>query len=363
MREAESNAAPLILQVCTNDHPPFADICATYERAGESLGARVETVFLSEPFSSQTLPGAHYLGKGEAGQRHMVRRFKGKVAQLGQTPLLSICHRYRAGRTLVASGMSSHRSVTVAHEFGLFRRRRRRLSRRAFARSMLVAGVSPAVQEELSRTVPGALLLPNVIDLGAFDAGLRSREDACAELGLTVEPDTLTIAVVGRLIPWKRPELALAALRELGAQSGVRLVFLGDGPLLESLRKEAGDLPVQMAGFHQDARSLLSAFDALLQVSEDREAFGMVALEAMAAGIPVLAQRAPGPTFLLGEDVYYAEPDAPAIAAAIRQLQRDVHNGTTAELTAAARARVERHFSITALAARLDDLFFTGPML
>ena len=37
-----SAESPLLLQVCTNDHPPFADICQTYRSAGESLGCRVE---------------------------------------------------------------------------------------------------------------------------------------------------------------------------------------------------------------------------------------------------------------------------------------------------------------------------------
>jgi glycosyltransferase involved in cell wall biosynthesis len=227
---------------------------------------------------------------------------------------------------------------------------------------MLVAGVSPAVQQELSRTVPGALLLPNALDLPAFDEALLSRDEALARLGLPAEPDTLTLAVVGRLIPWKRPELALAALAELGERARVRLVFVGDGPLFAAVRDAGRELPVHMAGFQQNARSLLAAFDGLLQVSEDREAFGMVALEAMAAGVPVLAQRAPGPAFLLGEDVYYADADPAAIAASIRQLQHDIDSGKAASLAASARSRVERHFSIAALAARLDDLFFAGAM-
>lgn len=354
--------SPLLLQVCTNDHPPFADICETYRSAGESLGCRVETVYLSPTKQVVPVTGAHYLSGVGSSQQALVREFRERVRSFDSRPLLSVCHRYRAGRTLVASRIASHRSVTVAHEFGLLDRLQRRLSRRLFARHMLVAGVSPAVQQDLSRTVPDALLLPNVIDLPRFDAALLPREAALAHLGLEAQPQTLTVAVVGRLIPWKRPQLAMAALAELGADAGVRLVFLGDGPLLASLRDSSVGLPAHVLGFQPDARSLLNAFDVLLQVSEDREAFGMVALEAMAAGLPVIAQRAPGPEFLLADDAYYADPDPAAVAAAIRALQRDTDSGVAAARAQAARARVARDFSIAALAARLDDLLFQGPM-
>jgi glycosyltransferase involved in cell wall biosynthesis len=115
-------------------------------------------------------------------------------------------------------------------------------------------------------------------------------------------------------------------------------------------------------GFKDNARSLLRAFDVLLIVSEDREAFGMVALEAMAAGVPVLAQTAPGPGFVLGENAYYCAADPASIATGLIQVGEARRNGHTRAVSDAARRRVERDFSVAALAARLDDLFFQGRM-
>jgi glycosyltransferase involved in cell wall biosynthesis len=359
---SESSPAPLILQVAPNDHPPFRDLCATYQQAGESLGCRVETVFLSAPFNEVLLPTAHYLGATGSSQRHLVRTFRERVQTFATTPLLTVCHRYRACRTVIASGLTSHRTVAVAHEFGMLKRVQRRVNRLLFARQVSFAGVSPPVQAELARTVEGALLLPNVIDLPEFDSSLLSREGALAELQLPAAPDVLTVAVVGRLIPWKRPELAISALRALEDRRDVRLVFVGDGPLQQTLAEQTNRLPVHFAGFRDNARRLLQAFDALLLVSEDREAFGMVALEAMAAGVPVLAQRAPGPSFVLGENAYYCVADPASIATGLIQVHEAWRSGHTRAVTDAARHRVEREFSVTALAARLDDLFFQGRM-
>lgn len=362
MVDPESSPQPLILQVCPNDHPPFRDLCETYQLAGESLGCRVDTIFLSSSVNTRKLPGAHYLDVADTSQRALVRAFRERSQTIGATPLLTVCHRYRACRTVVASRLKSHRIVAVAHEYGMLKRVQRRVSRRLFARRVLFAGVSPPVQTELSRTVAGALLLPNVIDLAKFDAALLSREQALADLALPAAPDRLTVAVMGRLIDWKRPELAVSALRVLEDQRNVRLVFLGDGPLRPALSQQCDGLSVHFAGFREDARNLLRAFDVLLIVSENREAFGMVALEAMAAGVPVLAQRAPGPGFVLGDDAYYCAADPASIASGLIQVHEARRNGHTRSVSDAARRRVERDFSVSALAARLDDLFFQGQM-
>jgi glycosyltransferase involved in cell wall biosynthesis len=362
MNNPELSSQPLILQVCPNDHPPFRDLCATYQQAGESLGCRVETVFLSAPFSETTQPDAHYLSVSDSGQRRLTKAFRQRLQAIDATPLLTVCHRYRALRTVVASGLTSHLTIAVAHEFGMLKRVQRRVNRLLFARKVLFAGVSPPVQAELSRVVNDALLLPNVIDLPKFDASVLSRDQALAELQLPAAPDLLTVAVVGRLIPWKRPELALSALRVLDDRQDIRLVFVGDGPLNDALSQQSSGLPVHFVGFKDNARSLLRAFDVLLIVSEDREAFGMVALEAMAAGVPVLAQTAPGPGFVLGENAYYCAADPASIATGLIQVGEARRNGHTRAVSDAARRRVERDFSVAALAARLDDLFFQGRM-
>ena len=206
-----------------------------------------------------------------------------------EAPVLAICHRYRAYRVLRASGLKVPRTITVAHEFGFFRRFQRRLEQRLFARGVVFAGVSPAVQAELAETVLDPMCLPNALDLNAVREESLSRTDALDRLNVP-ESQALTIGLVGRLVDKKSPELAIEAVRRLSAQEdAVRLLVLGDGPLRGELEQRAEGLPVTFLGFVPDAKRLFRAMDLLLLTSQEVEAFGMVALEAMAVGIPVVA--------------------------------------------------------------------------
>ena len=350
--------AALILQISPNDHPPFREICATYERAGESLGCAVRTVFLSAPYA-QPLPGAAYLAADDLSRTGELAGALRDALQLDSVPVLALCHRYRSLRILLRSRLPVHRIVTIAHEFGLLRRWQRRLGRQLWAREVLFAGVSPAVQEDLELAVPGARCVPNALDHETFAAGLLDRQEALEQLGV---PDTaFNVGVVGRLIPWKRPRLALAAWQALAPGPNARLLYLGDGEERAALAARATP-NVHLAGFQPQARQLLKALDVLLVVSEDREAFGMVVLEAMAAGVPVLAGSAPGPRFVLGEQgFFYPAPTPAAIAEALADVRGALADGRAAAVAEAARERARQQFSVTALAARLDDLFFASP--
>jgi glycosyltransferase involved in cell wall biosynthesis len=59
-----------------------------------------------------------------------------------------------------------------------------------------------------------------------------------------------------------------------------------------------------------------------------------------------------------GAGFYYPAPEPQAIAAALARLREDIRDGRAAESVRAGRLRAEREFSVTAVAARLDDLFF-----
>jgi glycosyltransferase involved in cell wall biosynthesis len=258
---------------------------------------------------------------------------------------------------LRASGLDAPRVVTVAHEFGFFKRLQRRLERRLFARRVLFAGVSPAVQAELAQAVPDPLCLPNALNLDTARSRCLDRSEAETRLGV-VGSDALTIGLVGRLVEKKSPELAVEALRCLrDQQENVRLLVIGDGPLRAELERRAVDLPVTFCGFVPEASRLFRALDLLLLTSQEVEAFGMVALEAMAAGVPVVAGPMPGPQFVLGGSGYYYNRREPAeIAAAIMEVRKARDSGELSERLGRAAERAEREFSIPALARRLETL-------
>ena len=355
---ADAAPAPArVVQIAPNDHPPFADITQSYRAALESLGLQTRTVILGSPHGS-ALPHTIYLGLDDLSQvRQAGLALREQIRQ--PMPGLAICHRYRSYRVLRASAVSVPRVVTVAHEFGLLRRLQRRLERALFARHVLFAGVSPAVQAELGKSVADPLCLPNALDLARFESIQVSREQALEILDVPVS-DSFTIGLVGRLVEKKAPELALEAVRHLLEEGrDVRLLVIGDGPLALELARRASGLPIIFCGFVPDARRLLSALDVMLLTSREVEAFGMVALEAMASGIPVVAGPAPGPQFVLGGcGYYYTERQPESVAAALMRVEQDLVDGTLDERMARGRDRALREFSIAALAGRLDELFF-----
>jgi glycosyltransferase involved in cell wall biosynthesis len=336
----------VLLQVCANDHPPFIDICRYYEAAARWLDWQPVTLML-ERRSPVAANEFHY------GRRLDARLFGGRT-------VLVLCHRHRAWRAAMTSLPLRPPIVVVAHEFGLLRRRRRRWVNRwdrLLGRAPVTfAGVSPAVTEELARCAVPATLLPNGLDLDRVDAARLSRDEA--RRALSLNGSGFEIGVVGRLHPKKRPELAVAGFRRaLPGMPGARLVFIGDGELRGALTQQAEGLPVGFGGFVPDAARYLAAFDLLLLPSGDREAFAMVALEAMAAGVPVLHGPAPGPSFVVGgSGRRFAALDAAALGDALTAAFSDWRSGDLRRQAAAARQRVEDTFSVPAAAARLRAL-------
>jgi glycosyltransferase involved in cell wall biosynthesis len=92
------------------------------------------------------------------------------------------------------------------------------------------------------------------------------------------------LLVISRLLPYKRIDLIVAAARQLG----LGLDVVGTGPLLENLRRMAGpDTTFHGAAPEETVTQLLETCSAVCVAGE--EDFGIVAVEAQAAGKPVVA--------------------------------------------------------------------------
>jgi len=122
--------------------------------------------------------------------------------------------------------------------------------------------------------------------------------------------------VASRLMPYKRIELAIRA----AALAGVPLLIAGCGPAEGELRKMARGTTTTLLGYVSDARLNELIGNARAAIVPGEEDFGLVALEAAAAGRPTIAYRAGGAleTIVEGETgVFFDEPDADSLAAAI----------------------------------------------
>ena len=181
---------------------------------------------------------------------------------------------------------------------------------------------------------------------------------------LGVPPDRFAVALVGRVSDWKGQDVLARALAEpaLASIGAVGLVA-GDpapGAVVEAGRLDrlATALGVEdrlvRLGFRSDVDTVLGAADALVVPSKRPEPLGLVALEAAAAGLPVVASDHGGVTEIVrdGETGRLVPPRDPrALAAALRALADDP--ASAAEMGAKGRQDVAERFSLTRM---LDEL-------
>lgn len=170
---------------------------------------------------------------------------------------------------------------------------------------------------------------------------------------------------VGRFVPKKSPQLTL---RAFAAAPDATLTMIGDGPLLETCRREAQSLGiadrVTFAGRcapHQVLQTLRTArgFVQHSVIADDGDAEGtpLAVLEACAAGLPVIATRHMGIKDVIEHNVtglLCDERDVDAMSEHIAQLTNDPQRAQT--LGAAARGYVEQHHNITDYHQRVRDL-------
>ena len=161
-------------------------------------------------------------------------------------------------------------------------------------RGIVMSAVSSVVAEQVARWIPGASVgvLPNGLDTAFWRAG-----------GCDVTGEDVVYASAIRLSRKKRPlRLVRAfadAVRFVAGAPSMRLVVAGDGPEAGAMRRLADELGVgdrvELPGqlTRRALRELYARSHAFVLPSE-RESFGIAALEARTAGLPVIAMLASG---------------------------------------------------------------------
>ena len=237
------------------------------------------------------------------------------------------------------------------------------------ARSALAvcAGGYPAAEARRAAggRMPAVVEIPPGVDTGRFtvlDAGGR----AAARRAAGIAEDALVVLSVSRLVPRKGMDVLVRAVGALAGEfPGLSLVVAGDGRDRRRLESMAGRLgaPVRFLGRVPDDRlaGLYGAADVFAMACRNRwggleqEGFGIVFLEAAAAGVPQVAGRSGGAHEAVADGetgVVVDRPGDPAeVARALRPLLGDP--GLRRRMGEAARERARRSFDYDLLAPRL----------
>jgi glycosyltransferase involved in cell wall biosynthesis len=155
----------------------------------------------------------------------------------------------------------------------------------------ITIAASPGIARRLSDwgvPAPRIAVIPKAVarDEFRYDPGLR----AAVRSGLRITPQTPVVGAVGRLEPGERFDRLIRALAEL---PDAVLLLVGDGPARSALQRlaeiEGVAGRVRFAGPVSHARAMLCAMDVFASPCE--ETFGLVVLEAVAAGLPAVYAR------------------------------------------------------------------------
>jgi glycosyltransferase involved in cell wall biosynthesis len=194
---------------------------------------------------------------------------------------------------------------------------------------------------------------------------------------MNLPEDALIVALVARLVRWKGHAVFLRALAQLAPEyPQLRGLIVGGwseadnrpGPLaggepyqqeLFTLAQELGlKERVTFTGYTDATAYTFSAADIVAHTSILPEPFGRVIVEAMAAARPVVAARAGGAPEIVEDKItgLLTPPgDADALANALRQLLGD--SGLCNRMGEAGRARAEREYSVSRMAAHFTEVW------
>ncbi len=233
-----------------------------------------------------------------------------------------------------------------------------RLTRSAAA----VVAVSETVRDYLlakQRIAPEQVcVIPNGIDLAPFD---DLPAPAAARRALGLPEDGLVIGQVGRLVPVKNQALLLAAFAVLApAVPEAHLVVAGDGPLRAELTADAerrGLSPrVHLLGRRDDIPAVLAAMDVFCLCSQS-EGLPLAIVEAMAAGLPVVATASAGRDLVVeGRTGYLTPPgEAAPLSARLGELLRAP--ATRRAMGTEGRRLARERYAVGVMAAAYTALF------
>ena len=176
-------------------------------------------------------------------------------------------------------------------------------------------------------------------------------------------PDDLIVGVIARLSAEKGHDWFLQSVAPLAREfPRARFLLIGEGPLQAELEARAAQLGLAQqtgfAGYQSEIVPWLAAMDALVLPSTAREGFARTLIEAGAMGKPCIASPVGGNDEAIVDGqtgLVVPTNDVSALENAVRRLLANADE--RAVMGAAARARVETHFSVEAMVEKTEAVY------
>jgi glycogen synthase len=204
-------------------------------------------------------------------------------------------------------------------------------------------------------------LIPIGIDPSRFQSVVVNRDAVRAKFGIS--RDEKLVLFVGRLTSQKGCEYLVRAIPQVARYHNVKLLVVGEGYFREELERIAASSPepwrTRFAGFLADetVTELFLSSDVLV-VPSVYEPFGVVALEAMAAGLPVVVSSIDGLVEIVKHEengILVYPRESSSIAWGISRVLSDPAN--TARLTENAKKDIAKRFAWEAVAKQTVNVY------
>ncbi len=296
-----------VLQICHCYYPPFLDCARQYSKLFEGTEYKVVTVYLTGEPSEEVAQATCsdeviFLGYKSSQVRGLKLKAIAEIRKILARGTFKFCIAHRSKPTYVALLASQLPVISIHHNYDDFGRFTRRLLVNLFRSRLLLLGVSDSVRDEMRASLPKwpssqIETLYNRIDVAEVQLQFLSKAEAREFLGLSA--DSWIVGNVGRLHHDKDQATLLRGFKKAlpGLPANSLLVIMGKGPLEKDLKQLALDLGIAQSviftGNVPDGKKYFKAFD-VFALTSDHEPFGMVLLEAMAAGLPLICSNCGG---------------------------------------------------------------------
>jgi glycosyltransferase involved in cell wall biosynthesis len=325
---------------------PFSEN-SPYHAQLESQGSKVFELSIPTLYNFTAMPGLLRIFKTEhfdLVQTHLAHAniLGTLMGKLMSIPTVATLHSTHPG----AAGHHRVRSVLE------------RIMLRYISSEIVAVGKGVAEAHRFRLTGKSIKVIPNAVEPGM---NLKAWEREAVRVELAGDPRRTILMAVGRLIPLKGYSALFTVFAQVKrVHTEAILVIAGDGRLRSDLESQASSLgirqDVHFLGFRNDIRRLLAAADIFVNCS-DWEGLSIAMLEAMAAGLPVLATRVGEAPFLLddGRGILIPAQDPEALKKALMDLLDKP--GTWHEMGKSARSFVDSNYAINPWMDRIMEVY------